>query len=131
MENLYVDISHEMGSITIGRSNLRETSSKNLQIIYGKDLYDIFRDDTFKNGVSRFFDKYCQFIISVETSLIPHFSIIMTFIDCHDNIDTALEFFTVSGTSLKYEEKVRFMDLFNEILDNKGIERVQMKYSGL
>ncbi len=127
MKDVFVNFAHHADGMTIGRSDRLETSSKNLQIIYNEDLQEIFKKDTYENGISRFFDKYGQLIFSCETQAIPKFNIVMTFIDCHGNVDVALEFFMVGGTTLTKDEKAQFMDLFNEISSNPTLEHVEMK----
>ncbi len=115
MNVIYVDHITESENITFGRSESLQLSHKNLLTIYKSDLVDVFREETYKNGIFRSFDKYCQFIFSVETVVIPNFMIIFTIIDCHNNIDAALDLYTAKGTSLTKEEKTKFMMLFNEI----------------
>lgn len=112
---VYVDHIAETGGVTFGRSESLPLSHKNLLKIYEKDLLDTFKEETYKNGVFRYFDKYCQFIFSAETIVIPKFCIILTFIDCNKNVDAALDFYTVEGANLKLDERRKFMELFNEI----------------
>lgn len=112
---IYVDHVAQAGGITFGRSESLALSQKNLFKIYGLDLLDKFRDETYRNGIFRFFDKYCQFIFSAQTFVIPQFCIILTFIDCDKNVDAALEFYSSEDSDLKIDEKTKFMELFNEI----------------
>ncbi len=127
-KKIYVnEIQKTVDGATFAVSFDLETSAKNLEIIYGQDLLDIFRVETFKNGIFRQFDKYCQYIFSVETTIIPRFNIIMVFIDCNDNVDVALDIFSTKGSGLYESEQTTFMNLFNEIQSNNSRESANMK----
>ncbi len=104
-----------------------ETSAKNLEMIYGKDLLDIFRTETIKNGILRQFDKYCQYIFSAETTLVPRFNIVMVFMDFHDDVDSALDAYSTEGSGLQKSEQTKIMDLFNEIQSGNPREYADMK----
>lgn len=126
-KEVYINIMENAGGATFGVSNNLETSSENLKIIYGEDLAEIFRMETIKNGIFRQFDKYCQYIFSIETAVIPSFNIIMVFIDCHNNVDTALEFYSTEGSGLYKSEQTKFMELFNEIQGSSLGETASLK----
>jgi hypothetical protein len=104
---------------TFGHCDDIENVRKNLLLIYNEDLIEKFYTETVKNGIFRFFHRYCQYIFSVQTFIIPTFQIRMVFIDCHSDVDAALDFYMATGADLYDNEKTLFMDLFNEIENDK------------
>ena len=127
-EEIYVNaIEKATNGATFAVSFDLETSEKNLKIIYGEDLLDIFRIETIKNGVLRQFDKYCQYIFSVETTIVPHFNIVMVFMDFHDDVDSALDAYSTEGSWLLKSEQTKIMELFNEIQSCNPREYANMK----
>ncbi len=128
MKEIYVNhIEQTIEGATFGISTNLENSCSNLELIYGEELGEIFKIETEKNGIFRQFDKYYQYIFSAETSIIPRFNITMVFIDCHNDVDLALEIYSTKGSNLYEAEKTRIMDLFNEIRDNTPDEYASLK----
>jgi hypothetical protein len=111
---------------TFGHCDNIELARKNLELIYRRDILDELYIETVDNGIFRFFDKYCQYIFSIQTSIIPRFHVRMVVIDCHSNVDAALDIFMDKESSLLESEKTRFMDLFNEIENDNLKEKANL-----
>ena len=123
---IYVNEIHNADGATVGASYDLETSAKNLEMIYCEDLLDIFRTETIRNGIFRQFDKYCQYVFSAETTLVPRFNIIMVFWDLRDNVDSALDLY-MTESGLQKSEQIKIMSLFNEIKSSNSREYANMK----
>jgi len=54
-------------------------------------------------------NKYCQYIFSAETILVPRFNIVMVFMDFHDDVDSALAAYSTEGSGLQKSEQTKIM----------------------
>jgi hypothetical protein len=117
MENIFVNKILEENNVIRGIAVWDDTILKNIHILFKGDkvLQHILNliNNPPEEGF-HFYDKFCQFIVSVERH--PNLGLIMEFMDYQDNDDTALDsYLTMKEKEWPQKEREDIMELYHHI----------------
>jgi hypothetical protein len=129
MRQIFVNEIVEGERITHGYAAYEETIVQNLRTIFSQqELGEMIEGiESLSQDSGTRLVRFCQFIIYLSFHKKPKLTLGMVFIDCHSDVDAALdEYLTYGRHNWDQEAKDRFMRLFQEIQNDPGIERAVM-----
>lgn len=131
MKTVYVNEIVEMSdNVTYGLAVIDKTVQEDLPIIFEpkivQNLLFMAKEHAHHGGVN-LITKFCQYIVIVQIQVVPKFNGSLNFIDCHNNLDAALdEYLAYTKNEWHLKQKEDFMKNFQAIQDNPPKELAQM-----
>lgn len=131
MKSVYVNEIVEMSTnVTYGMAVINKTIEEDLQIIFEPKIaiaiLHMAKDHSHEGGVN-LFTKFCQYVVLVCIQIVPVFDGSINFIDCHNDVDAALdEYLSYTKNNWLPQQKAEFMKQFQEIQNNPPKELAQM-----
>lgn len=129
MTHLFVNEIVQGKNITHGYATYEETVVENFRTIFTKEQLwaEIDWIDNSPEDHGNKLIRFCQFIIYLTFHKKPKLSFGMVLIDCHSDIDAALDEYLMYGReNWDQERKDEFMRLFQEIQDDPETEQAIM-----
>ncbi len=131
MKTVYVNHIETISSnVDYGLAVIDKTVKYDLSIIFEPHVLKIVLASAASNskeGGINFFMRFCQYVVLVQLKVIPQFKGSLNFIDCHNNLDAALDQY-LSYTENKWlpEQKNQFMQYFEEVRNDYSKEKAEM-----